>query len=585
MRLWRPRGTPEWSQDLTAYAVKLSPDNSRSPLDDPTSASPRISVRSVADLRERVSLRAMLYWLGAAGLIVLILITLGVGSRTRQVSNEANRVVTVYEPAAEDVATVSLAISEMERGLTQYVLGGTEADLRPYVDGERRSALALESLDRLLGTDPKVDPLLVSAEASRTEWLDTVATPTITAVRADEIRRAKKLVLGDLNAALYDQLITDTDKLRYTINAERSAGFAQLSELSTQLSRIVALALLFLVIGLVIAGFLLFRWVLKPLNEVRRQIREVARRGNHERPIEPRGPLEIAAVSKDTEAMRRQLVSEIDEARSAREALEHRAPLVAAIRRELSMPTDPNIRGVRVHGEVRAAEGVLAGDWWDCVAMPSGEAALIITDIAGHGPEAGVAAMRIKHLMALLLASGAGPEEALGLAARTFADEVGRFATVAVVCVDPVSGNVRWSNGGHHPPIILKPDDGIEELERTGPLLSWLGGPWQSRETTMDAEDVLLAFSDGLIESHDKNGAQLELEGLLAIYRQSNDGVGEEEAVRRTLARARERAVDWERDDVTLVALSLKDLDGPLPEPAASTVSLPVTEPAAPKFV
>jgi serine phosphatase RsbU (regulator of sigma subunit) len=193
--------------------------------------------------------------------------------------------------------------------------------------------------------------------------------------------------------------------------------------------------------------------------------------------------------------------------------------------------------------------------------MPSGEAALNVTDIAGHGPEAGVAAMRIKHLLAQMLASGSGPADAISLAARTFADEVGRFATVAVICVDPVTGAVTWANGGHVPPVVLKADGTIEELGRTGPLLSWLGGPWGTSRTTIGDGSVLLAFSDGLVESRDDAGTQLEVDGLVRMYRAAqSENASDDEAVRRTLARARQRSVDWDRDDVTLVALRLTAL-------------------------
>jgi serine phosphatase RsbU (regulator of sigma subunit)/CHASE3 domain sensor protein len=542
----------------------------------------------VARISDRLSLRALLYWLTAAGLLVILIISLIVGLRTRQVSSEADRVVDVYEPAAEDVAALSLATSDMQRGLSTYVLGGGEKDLRPFVDGERRSDLALSDLQRLLGDTPEAQPLITEAEASREQWLDGIARPAIKAMRGGEVVRARQLVVGDLSQELYDQLVTDTDKLRHTLNSARASGFEELNDLTGRLSTVVIIAIVGLVLALLLAGGLLFRWILGPLNDLRRQLREVARRGNHEHPITPSGPLEMAAAGKDAEAMRRQLVTEIDEAQSAREALEHRAPLVTAIRRELSMATDPVIRGVRVHGEVRAAEGVLAGDWWDCVAMPSGEAALIITDIAGHGPEAGVAAMRIKHLMALLLASGASPDESLQLAARTFADEVGRFATVAVVCVDPATGIVRWANGGHHPPLIVHPEGTYEELDRTGPLLSWLGGPWQSRTTAMTDEDVLLAFSDGLIESHSAEGQELALSGLLEIFAETSQGpapVPEEELVRGTLARARERAIDWERDDVTLVALKLKDLatEDRSGQPVTMAAAIPLPRPEEPQ--
>lgn len=524
-------------------------------------------------------MRALLVTLAVVGLAFILVATFVIGSRTREVLEETDQVIAVYDPAAEDVATLSLAISDMQRGLTLYVLGGHEVDLRPYVDGERQSALAFASLGRLVGDDPTVAPLLRASERSRNRWLTRIARPAIKAARAGDRGVAEALVLGDESTALYDDLVLDTDRLGNTINATRATVFDHLAELAAQLRQIVIAAMVLLLLALLGAGALLFRWVLAPLDELRRQIREVARRGQHQRLIEPTGPTELAAVGRDAESMRRQLVAEIDEARSARKALEHRAPLVAAIRRELSMPTDPDVAGVSVYGEVRAAEGVLAGDWWDCVAMPGGEAALILTDIAGHGPEAGVAAMRIKHLMAMLLAGGASPEEAVTLAARTFADEADRFATVVVVCVDPQSGAIRWANGGHHPPVIVKADGTIEELGRTGPLLSWLGGPWGDARTRMGAQDVLIAFSDGLIESHDSHGRQLELDGLIRMFRAAaDDGAADEEVVQRTLALARQRSVDWDRDDVTLVSLRLADhagrsatIPGPRPNPAAGS--------------
>ena len=531
----------------------------------------------MAGLRERISLRGLLFLLAALGLACVLAAAAGVGFRTAQVSRETDRVVEVYDPAADDVATLSLATSDMERGLTLFVLSGEERDLRPYVDGERRSALALSSLDRLVGSDPQISPQLGAAERSRDRWIESIARPAIQRMRSDRPAAAERLTVSARATALYDRLVLATDRLDNTINANRSAGFAQLQSLSQRLSNVVIAAMGALLLAMIGAGLLLFRWVLNPLNDLRRQIRSVAQRGDHHTPISPTGPTELAAVGRDAEAMRRQLVSEIDEARSARQSLEDDAPVVSAIRRELSQPTDPAVPGVVVHGEVSSAEGVLAGDWWDCVAMPSGEAALIITDIAGHGAEAGVAAMRVKHLMALLLASGAGPDEAITLAARSFADEVGRFATVAVVCVDPHTGALRWANGGHHPPLLLSADGRQRELAPTGPLLSWLGGPWRVDVTTMGPDDVLVAYSDGLVESHNSAREELGAGGLVELFRSASaDGAEPDEAVRRTLAQARSRSVDWERDDVTLVVLALAEPAGPPSIPVPRPTPTPI---------
>lgn len=531
----------------------------------------------MAGLKERFSLRGLLFLMAVIGLACVLVAAASVGFRTAQVSSETDRVVAVYDPAADDVAALSLATSDMQRGLSLFVLTGSEDSLRPYRDGERRSALALSSLDRLVGGEPEIAPLLSGAERARSRWLAAVARPAIRKTRADQQASAERLITGELARTRYDRLVLATDRLGNTINGNRSAGFAELQDLSQRLSNVVAFAMAALLLALLAGGYLLFRWVLRPLNDLRRQIRTVAQRGEHHKPISPTGPTELAAVGRDAEEMRRQLVSEIDEARAARESLEgdRAGAVVAAIRRELSTPTDPSVPGVTVHGEVSSAEGVLAGDWWDCVAMPSGEAALIVTDIAGHGPEAGVAAMRVKHMIAQALVAGAGPAEAITAAAPFFSDELDRFATLAIVCVDPLTGAVRWSNAGHHPALVLSPDGRQQELGPTGPLLSWLGGPWRTGTTTIGPDDVLLAFSDGLVESHDGRREELGSHGLVELYRSAaRDGAAPAEVVRRTLALARQRAVDWERDDVTLVALSLSEridsphIPGPRPTPA-----------------
>jgi serine phosphatase RsbU (regulator of sigma subunit) len=64
-------------------------------------------------------------------------------------------------------------------------------------------------------------------------------------------------------------------------------------------------------------------------------------------------------------------------------------------------------------------------------------------------------------------------------------------------------------------------------------------------------------FSDGLLESHDEAGQQLEADGLRALVGQARAETSDLSVlVRRTLALARERAVDWERDDITLIAVA-----------------------------
>lgn len=512
----------------------------------------------MARIRRTISLRGLLVWLTALGALIIFAVTIFVGVEVGGVRSTTSSVAEIYEPAAENASTLSLANSDMERGASLYALGESEKDLVPFHRGERQSARALESLDRLEDADAEIGRLIVRVESARGQWLEEVARPAIEAVRNGDAAAADEILTSDQGSKLFDDLDQATTVLSSRIDRVRTVAFREMANLMNQLVWALGISVLTLFTSAFVAMGIMFRWVLNPLNDLRSQIRDAARRGNHDRPIVPTGPKELAAVGHDAETMRRQLVAEIDEARSAREALAHSAPLVAAIRKELSMPTDPQLSGIEVHGEVIPAEGVLAGDWWDCVATGGSETVVIVADISGHGPEAGIAAMRIKHLLAQSLASGADPDESMDLAARSFADDPGRFATVVIVSVNAEDGTLRWSNAGHHPPVVLSTTGEYRELDCAGPLLSWLGGPWDVCETTIGPGEYLLCFSDGLIESHDKDGAELEAVGLIELLQEViADSPDPTELVKLVLARARERAVDWNRDDVTLVAVKL----------------------------
>src|SRR5512143_1322719 len=125
--------------------------------------------------------------------------------------------------------------------------------------------------------------------------------------------------------------------------------------------------------------------------------------------------------------MRRRIVSELEEARAAREALEQRGPVVAGLREQLRPSAAPELPGLRLAGALHAAEGVLAGDWYDVLALPAGSLALVIADVSGHGAEADMHAARVEHQLTSALHLGFAPDEVVTMAAQGFGTEVVRF--------------------------------------------------------------------------------------------------------------------------------------------------------------
>jgi sigma-B regulation protein RsbU (phosphoserine phosphatase) len=207
-----------------------------------------------------------------------------------------------------------------------------------------------------------------------------------------------------------------------------------------------------------------------------------------------------------------------------------------------------------------SAEGVIAGDWWDVIACPAGRIAVVIGDVAGHGAPAGVMALQVRTLLHSALASGAQPDGALRLAHQALRGSR-TFATALVMVIDSHVHEIRWANAGHHPALLVDADGVTTALEPTGPLLSTLDAEWSSMQTSTRAGDALVGFTDGLIEGTTLKGTAVEAEDLLIELLSIPAEIRSEpeETLERILASMRERATDWTRDDVTLVAIAFTD--------------------------
>ena len=204
---------------------------------------------------------------------------------------------------------------------------------------------------------------------------------------------------------------------------------------------------------------------------------------------------------------------------------------------------------------MQSAEGVVAGDWWDAVTRPDGTVAVVVADVSGHGPEASVTAVRVRSIVRAALQAGIAPDAVMSMAAGACADDE-HFVTAIVLVLDAEGGALSWCNAGHHPAIVVTRDKEASLCEPTGPLISSLGGEWTMRARLFEPGDVVVAFTDGLVESRNADGDELESSKVSQFIRGMDGPVREnpEELISRLLAQVRHRAADWRRDDVTLVA-------------------------------
>ena len=461
------------------------------------------------------------------------------------------------QPAAQASARLLVSTGDMERGISTYVETGKAESLAPYAEGASVGAQSLAQMRVYLAqSDASMMAQLEATASSRRMWITNVADPVIAAVRAGRRPLAKQLQVNPVSAARFEILRAHELELDNSIDNALQRQFTELGAAGRQLFLALAILAIILVGTAITIWWVMSRQVLRPLGKLQLQLQTVARGEHKQVPIVPSGPAELAAVGQDAEAMRRQLVHEIDEARSAREELAVEGPVVNAIHRALA-PSGVPLQGVAVAGDQTYAQD-LCGDWWDAVPLPDGRSAVIVADVSGHGWQAALKGILLKEDISTALRDGGGISDAIALAAQRFAVEYSLFATVAVVAIDPVEAKIEWLNAGHLPPFIQL-SEGSLELGVTGPLLSTLGGQWSTETADLGPEDLLIMCTDGITESHDERGEQLDESGLSAFVRTAtaDEANGLPEVVAQVVALARARAVDWDRDDATLVAARL----------------------------
>jgi Stage II sporulation protein E (SpoIIE) len=157
----------------------------------------------------------------------------------------------------------------------------------------------------------------------------------------------------------------------------------------------------------------------------------------------------------------------------------------------------------------RPADGPAAGgDFYDLFITEPGKVAIILGDVAGHGPEALTHAALTRYTLRAYIQAGLEPRAALALAGRALADPAGeRYATVAVGVYDTGAGKLTYALAGHPPPIFR----GFRAHEPvticSSPPIGW-GMPTGRRQSTVSlpAGAEVCFFSDGLVEARSEGG-------------------------------------------------------------------------------
>jgi len=493
------------------------------------------------------------------GVLVLVLAAAAVSVNLAFSRVTTNRALVAgrLEPAGALSRSLMVGLVDQETGERGYVLTGDRAFLAPYREGRASFRRGMSELRSQFRADPGMTAALRAVDSSAATWRRVGAVPEIRARQRGGLGQAAAVVRTGRGKRAFDEVRSRVDRMQRILE-DRTERAQDQDRRSLRLLRSVYVGgRLALLVILVIGALLTRRWVLAPVRELRARMRRVAS-GHLEEEVLVSGPPEVAAIARDAESMRRRIVSELDATRGATEALSQHSPVVSALRGELSARATADGGSLEISGMVQSAEGVLAGDWWEAVPRPDGTTALVLADVSGHGPEAGLVAFAFKQRITALLGTGLDLADVFAVASRGSAHDDERFLSCLLVVVDPAGQELAWVNAGHPPGLVVSGEDRstVTRLDPTGPLISSLTSGWTVARAPFRRSDLLIACTDGVLEARDEKGQEFGSDRLLGVVRRLRIWSAAE-AVAECGQAVRQFAVDVRRDDVTCVALTL----------------------------
>ena len=253
---------------------------------------------------------------------------------------------------------------------------------------------------------------------------------------------------------------------------------------------------------------------------------------------------------------------EFRESRLQAERMEKDLDLARNIQRSLlpkTLPEPPGWQCAAANLPYQAVGGDLYDLWMTREEGRSDRLHLAVGDISGKGLPA---SLMMTQLSAFLRATADHRVEDWGRLAERVNRRMNavrdgnRYTTLFAGSLNPVNGDLRYVNGGHNPPLIVRGAGEVVRLSPTGPMVGLLPGvSFSEGRAHLDPGDVLVIFTDGVVEAENAAGEELG-DGPLAEVVRRRPGAGADELFEALLVEAFQHLGEGRfRDDVTLVVI------------------------------
>jgi serine phosphatase RsbU (regulator of sigma subunit) len=243
------------------------------------------------------------------------------------------------------------------------------------------------------------------------------------------------------------------------------------------------------------------------------------------------------------------------EERFQRERMERELELATEIQQRFQPSEAPRMDGYEFQG-ISFSCYEIGGDYYDFITRHDGKMLIALGDVSGKGTAAALLMSSLHAAIHGQVAARSSLDEVVRSVNQYLADNTpaNRFVTLFVAELNPVTGDLKYINAGHNPPLIGRISGHIEQLSSGGfPLGILPSAEFEVGETQLQPGESLVIYSDGVSEANNIKEEEFGMERLMDVVRRNltSSAAGLRDKVESALSAFTQTAPA--NDDITLV--------------------------------
>lgn len=278
---------------------------------------------------------------------------------------------------------------------------------------------------------------------------------------------------------------------------------------------------IFLLSLAIILGTFLARSLNNPIEVLMSGTKELAL-GNFQHKIKVNSHDELSVLSDSFNDMSKKILQFMDEVKD-KVRMEDELAVAQLVQSSFFPNEELNFKNVTISGHYDSASEC-GGDWWGCEEI-NGKTLMFIGDATGHGVPAALITATVNTCFNLLSNLSKEkqdllekPDEILNFMNEAVFKVGGKILmTFFIAIYDEKTNMIKYSNASHNPPFLYRfnPDATPSKkdikllMDNNGPRLGHIGAAeYTTSEIEMTSNDVLLMFTDGIVEAVNKDDKQ-----------------------------------------------------------------------------